>query len=175
MKFDIYAPFEVPMSSLLLVKEDFKWFWDDVEAFSPGLSDAYGCYIFGLRAAKGYVPWYVGRTNKQTFEKEIVAEHKLNRYNRIISQKGTPVFFFIAKRTNALSGFEKRAVGGKEVKFLETILIGRALQKNPNLINKQNTKLFKEFSVPGIINSSPGRNTATVETFLDFIGRRKFL
>src|SRR3989344_5908985 len=52
-----------------------------------------GCYVFGIRAAKGIIPYYVGMTSRRDFENECFTDHKCNKYNHVLSEtgKGSPV------------------------------------------------------------------------------------
>ncbi len=169
MLFDIFGPFEISLTNNTITKEDITEFIENVEAENNGLTKAYGCYLFAIRASRGYTPWYVGKTEKNTFAKEVFTVHKLSIYKDYIHRKGTPVFFFIPKLTPA-GYFEGRSRGGKEIDFLETLLIGRVMKKNPDVANIRKTKVFKEMMVPGIINSSKGKKSNSVNLFLKAIG-----
>ena len=69
-----------------------------LEATRPGLSSAVGCYVFGVRASRGTVPWYVGKTCMQGFSQECLEPHKLNHYNEVLyaKERGTPVLYLVA-------------------------------------------------------------------------------
>ena len=69
VKYDIYGEFEVPRKKaahgkrvLDNSKDALNDFWTNVESVVPGLSTARGCYIFSIRAGKGFKPWYVGQS-----------------------------------------------------------------------------------------------------------------
>jgi hypothetical protein len=47
--------------------------------------------------------------------------------------------------------------GYRDIDFLETMLIGMALERNRELMNVKKTKLLRELIVPGIINNPPQR------------------
>jgi hypothetical protein len=49
-----------------------------------------------------------------------------------------------------------RGSSGPAINFLETYLIGLALRANKNLLNKSDTKLYREVVFPGFLNSFPG-------------------
>jgi 8-oxo-dGTP pyrophosphatase MutT (NUDIX family) len=67
--------------------------------------------------------------------------------------------------TAEFEGFECR-----DIQFLETMLISSALRRNPNLSNKQDTKLLRDMVVPGLINSRPGKAFSSVTEFRELIG-----
>jgi hypothetical protein len=107
---------------------------------------------------------------KQSFKNECFSAHKLNAYNdAVANKKGTPVLFLIAKRTkqNKLSKPSKKRHPSS--KFLESMLIGAALDKNPNLMNIQKTKFMREMSVPCLINSPKRRPTGPESEFREAI------
>ncbi|HEX4005315.1 MAG TPA: hypothetical protein VHX60_04015 [Acidobacteriaceae bacterium] len=100
MKFEPHGPFELPRSDGEINMTHKKKFWATVEEDTPSLSDAVGCYIFALKAAKGYTPWYVGMTRKRSFKGETWQPHKLLGYGKVIrAHKGTPMLFLLAKLT----------------------------------------------------------------------------
>ena len=52
-----------------------------------------------------------------------------------------------------------------DIQFLEAMLIGTALRRNPEVLNVSGTKLLKEMTVPGLINSPRGKPSAAVVEF----------
>ena len=103
MKYTIHGPFEIKKSKNGLVDKSSsakKTFWTNIEITDPSLSSSSGCYLYAIRAAKGIKPWYVGLADKQPFQTECFAAHKINIYNEALAgKKGTPLLFFVAKRT----------------------------------------------------------------------------
>jgi hypothetical protein len=63
---------------------------------NPTLLDKRGCYVFGIRAGKGFTPAYAGKATKK-FKNEVFGHHKLAKYQRYLADvaKGTPVLFFV--------------------------------------------------------------------------------
>jgi hypothetical protein len=66
MKFDVAGPFEIPRfgKKRIITKESLRQLKQLVESHQEGLSDACGCYVFALRAGKGWTPHYVGQACK---------------------------------------------------------------------------------------------------------------
>ena len=63
--YGLFGPFEIPRVANGRVDQRMLGnFWEKAEAGCPGLAKASGCYIFGIRAAKGARPWYVGQAKK---------------------------------------------------------------------------------------------------------------
>ena len=101
-------------------------FW----AANPTLKRRVGCYVFGVRAGKGYVPLYVGKA-AVGFEQEVFADHKLKHYNASLlpRQRGTAVLFLVAKDSGGRSGLDSC------LRHIEHYLIQLAAEKNPKLSN----------------------------------------
>lgn len=173
MHYSIHGPFEIERQHNGLVgrsNKERKTFWDKVRQEDSSLPTGCGCYLFAVRAAKGIKPWYVGVAEKQPFETECFSSHKLTIYNDVLAKrKGTPILFLIAKRTkkNKLSSPSKKRHPSS--KFLESMLIGVALDKNSKLMNIQKTKFMREMSVPCLINSPKRRPTRAESEFKEAV------
>lgn len=157
MKYSIHGPFEIKRKKGLVDrgKEAKRCFWDAIEEKESFLPYACGCYVFAIRASMGIKPWYVGLSEKQIFKNECFKEQKINIYNDVLAQcgNGTPIVFLIAKRTKG-GKFNKPGKNGyRDIRYLETLLIGTSIEKNPDLMNIKKTKYMKEMCVPGLINS----------------------
>lgn len=158
MEFTIHGPFDmIRNKTTSLIDRDnhaVKSFWEIVDKEVNGLSLGCGCYVFATRAGKGTTPWYVGMSSRQSFAKECFASHKINIYNDVIAgQKGTPILFLIAKRTDGDKFVKPSTNRQEDIYYLETLLIGATIEKNSDLMNIKKTKLLKELIVPGLINT----------------------
>jgi hypothetical protein len=157
MEYTIHGPFKMTKSKSGLVDKSNrakKEFWDKVEKTEPCLPSSSGCYLFAIRAGKGIKPWYVGVASRQPFRNECFAPHKIIIYDEaLVGKKGTPLLFFVAKRTKR-GKFVKPGKNASPVNaYLETILIGAALDKNPKVMNMKKTKFLKGMCVPGLLNT----------------------
>ena len=131
-------------------------FWnEEVEENDPGLANASGCYIFGIRAGKGATPWYVGQA-KNTFQDECFTDSKLLRYNKVLAggEKGTPILLLLARKTP--KGKSVKSLTKLEADSLENLLIYNCLRANQRLLNISGTSFFKEARIPGLLNSPQG-------------------
>lgn len=54
--------------------------------------------------------------------------------------------------------------------FLETMLIGPTLERNPKLLNIKKTKLLREMKVPAVMNSPRARATREVRELKKALG-----
>jgi len=156
MRFENYGPFKVPRLGAVIDRGALGAFWKAVSEQAPGLATAQGCYIFAIKAGKGYTPWYVGKAaGRDGFQQEALSDGKQNQYNWAWSSqayaKGTMVLFFVARRTGTGKDFSRQN-GTSDIDWLERHLISLALEANNDLLNVHYTKIHKQLFVPGVIN-----------------------
>jgi hypothetical protein len=170
MQFEIYGEFSIARNGSLIsrTKEEKNKFWARVDDAESGLSEACGCYVFVIRGRA----WYVGMAEKQSFKQECFALHKLAQYNEALGKvNGNPSLILLPKLTPSGRFANPSKRGHSDIRMLETMLIGSALGRNPQLQNVKGTKLLKEMNVPGFLNPRPGQARAsTVQTFKRAIG-----
>ena len=150
--------------------------WDEFNKQTGlNLGNGIGVYIFSIKSSRGEKPWYVGRAEGQTFEKECFSTDKLVKYNHLLYERvqGTPKITLIAKYTptGRLCKMPKSKLSDP-VKFLEAKLISQCLQRNEKLINIKNTKYEKEMTVEGFMNSSSRRTSTEIDAFKKLIGSK---
>ena len=174
MYFYPVGPFKIDKKSNGLVRattEYLNTFWDTIDEEYDNLSQACGCYIFATRASKGITPWYIGKAEKQSFIQECFQPHKINHYNEAIAKKAvTPLLFLLPKSTNNGNYSKPSNNGHQDINILETMLIGKAIEKNSNILNIKGTKIFREMVVPGILNSPQGKPDVSVQAFKQTLG-----
>ena len=158
MKFHVEGPFELPRANGLIDSSCAakRKYWDNIEADSPGLPDACGCYVFTVIASRGSLPWYVGKVEKRTFREESLAHHKLTHFNTVISDrsKGKPVLFFLPQVTATTGKYSKsKSSKSPAIRELESWLIGMALNRNEKLRNVAGTKWPGQLKVTGFLNN----------------------
>jgi hypothetical protein len=173
MKFDVYR-FEIDRKKNRhgIFGKDF---WAKVEDEESGLSGACGCYLFALQNGQNIVPWYVGKTEKRTFENECCGATQINYYNEVlVDHNGTPLLFLLPRMTGSGAKFSKPSKNGhRDIDFLETMLIGMALEENENLVNIKKTALLREMKVPDVINSGRARPTGDATDLRNALGLSK--
>jgi hypothetical protein len=136
-------------------KESKAKFWKTVECDWKGLKDASGCYVFALNTGRGPIPWYVGKAERQSFEDEIFTLHKLHHYNDVvIEHKGTPYVFLMPRVTSRQRLCRPAKNHNASIRLLETLMIGMALRRNPQLKNIKDTSLLRSLSLRGVVNSN---------------------
>jgi|ERR1700677_1486365 hypothetical protein len=174
-QYEPYGPFEVPIESghISNDRNDLKKFWEKVEKSKTGLSEAVGCYIFAVKRASAYMPWYVGKTVKRGFKGESFQLHKRLLFALLGTlENGTVKLYLIPRIT---SNGKLRGKYGRNVKqgqdgkitILEERLIGLALAKNPDL---GNVKGRKQIQLPGIMNEPSGRRSPEAERLAELLG-----
>jgi hypothetical protein len=171
MKFDVYGGYEIYRKPNRLGIFD-KSFWQRVCQQETHLPDACGCYIFVLQNGHNIIPWYVGKTEKNTFRNECFQATKINYYNdALISRHGKPLLFLVARVTASGKKFSKPTTSGyRDIEYLESMLIGIALERNSNLLNVKKTKLLREMVVPGVINSPQAAPVQAVRDLKNALG-----
>lgn len=161
MRFDIFGGFQLPVEPHGVVpksKKKHKPFWEQVDERHPELRHARGCYVFAMNSGGGLTPWYVGKAEKSSFIEECFTPGKINCYNDVIPRydRGTPHLYFVAMLTPKRR-FAQPNSGHQSIAFLEKLLIGQALKKNPDLCNTRDTDLLRNMVVPGFLNTPQGR------------------
>ena len=90
--------------------------------------------------------------------------------NCIASRKGTPILTLLPKLTKNDRFAKPNGNTHGDISALEKMLIGSCLQKNKDLVNARDTKLFKEMVVNGYLNSPQGGVSNGVKEFKQLIG-----
>jgi hypothetical protein len=130
--FTVKGPYKIPIyqgrAGRTITDENTDGFWKRY----PDLASERGCYVFGIRAAKGYRPAYAGKATK-TFKQEVFSHHKLTRYQQYLADvsRGTPVLFFV------ISPKKKGAPNSKHIGQLEEFLIQAGVAANPGFEHKR--------------------------------------
>jgi hypothetical protein len=170
MLYRVFGPYAIPRDGVLIAKTaaDRREFWSAVEAEADGLPDACGCYVFSIRRRA----WYVGLAERQSFCQECFSLHKLNQYNYSLQRvSGEPQLHLIAKLTPTGRFAAPAANGHRDIEFLETLLIGMALNQNEDLQNIRGTKFLREMRVPGILRTGRGEGRLnSVRSLRDALG-----
>lgn len=161
--FKVEGPFEVPPQPgtvAKMVAEELSGFWHDCGAVRSKV----GCYVFAVRAGKGYTPLYVGKTTN-SFEKECFTDHKIKHYNYGLStyKKGTPVMFFVAYP------IKKGKPNSSDISDLEDFLIQVGRTINPELRNIKGTK-DPTWGIKGVIRGGKGKANGAEKEFCSVFG-----
>lgn len=123
----------------------------------PNVANRRGCYVFAMRAGRGFRPVYVGKAVKQTFSSECFAAHKTGEhYNPALldTLKGTPVMFFVALPAG------RGKPNAKRIADLESFLIQLGVARNPDLSNIRG-RSEKQWSIRGVVRGKRGKPSAS--------------
>jgi hypothetical protein len=171
MKYDIFGPYELPRAkSCRFTREarEKRGFWDEIDDEERGLSFGCGCYLISVRNRI----WYVGLAQMQPFRDECFTPDKILKIEDAMDGGGGVAYLtLIARRTNG-GRFTRPSVNGyRDIEDLELLLIGSALERNEDLLNRSATKILRELAVPGFINSPRGcGNDSSVKAFRQIMG-----
>ncbi len=137
-------------------------FWEDVPE-----RNMRGCYIFSLKRAKGFTPFYVGKAAEQSFESECFTSHKLSdHYNKILFEeiRGLPYLFLVPQMKVGRGKWSTSAIDD-----LEKHLIAIAAAKNNRLSNQR--RLPKDqWSIKGVLASKRGKPSTDAILFKAMMG-----
>lgn len=157
--FEIVGPVEIPCDTgkagRAIAFDKLAHFW----AKSKNIAGRRGCYVFAVRAGKGYTPVYVGRATR-SFHPECFTYHKLNYYHRCLIDysRGTPVMFFVV--SPRARGRANASVIGEVEKYL----IALAETANPNLSNVQG-RTKEWWGIRGVVRGGKGKPSIDVREF----------
>jgi len=153
--FDVYGPFEVPVLKLksdvsAIDETRLKDFWSDC-----GYGGFKGCYVFAVRASKGFRPIYVGRASQSKFASEVFNDRNIKNCNLVLTEtkKGTLVTFLVRIRLS------RGRINLAQVAEVEEFLIGHAARKNKDLINSRRLPTTS-WRITGVVNSGMGKTTS---------------
>jgi hypothetical protein len=163
--FRIYGPFEIPVEGEYgkYIEINCPAFWEKPE--TAKFAHKRGCYLFAIRAARGYRPIYIGKTAR-SFEQECFTSHKLSAHFQPAlanAGKGTPVLFLVVLK-QAEGPTNRKAIGR-----VESFLIQNALVKNHDLSNIQGKKEEK-WGISGVIRGGKGKASKSVKAFKSALG-----
>lgn len=155
IEFKVAGPFEVPVakhekSGVKLIEKDFlKPFWDEIS-----LGEDVGVYIFAKKAAKGFVPLYVGKTEK-SFRAEAFNSRNMLMLNEFFhnGDKGTLVLFLICHPLD-------KNICSISIDELETTAIQYGLKANPSLLNSKKRKPTDTWGIYGVLRCGRATNPA---------------
>jgi hypothetical protein len=158
--FTVAGPFKIPVyqgrAGRTITDENTVEFWKNHSSFA----NQRGCYVFGIRAAKGYRPAYAGKATK-AFKQEVFSHHKLTRYQQYLADvgRGTPVMFFV------VAPKKRGAPNSKHIEQLEEFLIQAGVAANPAFLNIRGTKV-EEWGIAGVLRGGKGKRSESATEFV---------
>jgi len=179
MRFNVYGPYSIGVKERhdgWIDKEDIDGFWEKISEERTGdeskLAKACGVYLFGMRGEQGKsgmagqtLPWYAGKAENRNFKSECFSWKNLYHFNSILTNEyrghGTPFLYLLAR----IGEDDKPSPPAKEesywgVRFVEEMFIEMSLRANPRLLNKSMTKMIRETSIPGFLNTGKDKSSS---------------
>lgn len=128
-------------------------------------TNAHGCYVFGIRAARGYKPIYVGKAIEQSLGDEALTQDKILKINNALLKnlRGTLVVAFVIPEN------KPGPCPQKLIEEIEYVLIQYAYQKNRQIENENGIYLCS-WCIAGVMNRGQGRPTAESKKFRQLVG-----
>lgn len=180
VEFEIFGPFKVShdfswrgrggRKKKIITRQNGRDFWEDVAETHPRLAAHRGCYVFALKAGRGCMPWYIGKTEKakRSLKQEVFADEKLAKYKKILakSKRRSPEMYLIARSV-------QQGRLGSAIDDLETLLIWFASHRNKNLLNKSKrdthpaslARIMNSIAIRGLLNGTPGAPSVDTKSF----------
>jgi len=157
---DRHCPFFQGRGGRTITDENIDSFWEANKKFRTRR----GCYVFGIRAGKGYTPGYVGKATKSV-NQEVFAYHKLTRYHQFLANyaKGTPVVFFV------LAPSQKGKPNVSQINAVEKYLIELGTTANERLLNVKDTNP-PGWGIQGVVRSGKGKTSTGTKDFRTMMG-----
>jgi hypothetical protein len=160
-RYETFGPYDLERDGHRLASGALNRFWALREEDSRiGLSDAVGVYVYVIKsdASEELTPWYVGRTDKQSFKKRF---RQQDLHFRQVLEKATEghlqvfLFPFMAPGGKRFRKPTRTKISHNE--WLESMLIGSALSRNKALVNASKVKFLRTLVVPGYLNTPKGK------------------
>jgi len=173
-EYQTFGPYDLERDGHRLAKNALKTFWQLREKDSvTGLNGAIGVYVFSVVPDSGQdgIPWYVGRTDKQSFQMRLSQQDLHFRQVLENAKSGQLQVFFVALMAPSGKKFRKptRTQGTSHNEWLESALIGSSLSRNRKLVNASKVKFLKTLVVPGYLNSPKGKLSKSAAKFQDML------
>jgi hypothetical protein len=88
------------------------------------------------------------------FRGEVFEQHKLNHYNKVLSsQQGSPIMFLMPLLTPDGKFSRDRNTTKPLIEWVEKMLLGVAVRKNPDCRNKRDTRYLRKVVVNGVFGA----------------------
>jgi len=168
IKYEVYGPFPFNFSGKQDHRQVLNQFWDNIEAqeHSAGLSNAVGVYVWTIRQGKRHVPWNVGLTDKQGFKARFF-QKKASVLEMLIANPDAEIQVYLLALCSKGGKF-KRPTKSEKINvnhWLETTLIGAAINVNPDLHNKAKASYLRRAIVDGYWNDEVEKRSDAAKSF----------
>ena len=176
IRYDVFGPLVFRRDPSLSFKEAISRLFSTAP---DGLSKAVGAYVWTIEQGGKRVPWNIGLTSKQGFQKRF--EQKAASFVPLLAERefGIAEVYLVALR-NKKNGFRKPTKSDQGIPandWLETMLISSAIRVNPKLKNTSKSKYMRNAIIAGYLNDEVSKRTSDAHSFNQVfetsIGKRK--
>jgi hypothetical protein len=194
--FKPFGPFEISRTDETLAPDALADMWQHANAQRKGLSKGIGVYIIAAGDGKTLTPWYVGKSDTG-FKSRLSEKH--HAFNVIAESKarGNLYLFLLAKvstkrgtlskplkkklidadddvyKSDEADGLRSRRRSRRSIGKLEFLLIGRCLERNPELVNDKDKSFHAGLVVSGYLNDRNAEPSDTVRSLRIMLARQK--
>jgi hypothetical protein len=159
--FETKGPYTLPVGKKRwMTPDEIDSFWNGI----PEIADKIGCYIFAVRASRGFTPYYVGKTTK-SFRNEALSSRNQTEFIQptLYDRAGGAVLFLLTLPTN------KGPKNKKHIKELELFLIQQASLVNEDLKNTHGTKP-PDWGIRGVYRGGQGNRAQNAKELMICLG-----
>jgi hypothetical protein len=164
-RYQVFGPYLFPNDRDLTHRKALRKFWAArlCDGSPEGLCDAVGVYVWTVKEKDRRVPWNVGITSKQGFKGRF--PQKEASFLRLLRDrpKAEIEVYLLARRTKR--GRFSKTNQTRLNDWLETLLIGSALNVNPSLRNTAKSKFLRTTVVEGYLNDRADKRNEAAESF----------
>jgi hypothetical protein len=163
-RFEVGGPFPVAVRrSPTGGKEiDFDAFLDEGSVVQQQWLQHKGCYVFALQRGPGYLPVYVGKTEK-SFEDECLNSRNCLRLQHVLNWTHGSLWLFLLAYKSTVGKTNSQSIDD-----LEKYLTRLAKRRNPNLLNQTLHTDPTTFEIQGI--DTPGKPSNVAKRLARLLG-----
>lgn len=174
MSFEIFGPFNLIDEDGATVDATPKRqaaFWQEVEAREPGLSAAFGCFLFSCLSRGHSTPWYVGMATDKPFQEVCFSSQakKCYRKARKLVPSATPHLLLVPIRSERQEFVIPERAHRAELRAMETCLVGLSMNRNPDLLN-QGLERYRKYAAAGELVQVRSKSTIDQRAFRQVLG-----
>ena len=167
IKYEVFGPFPFRSATEKVFRNALGQFWTEREEDerTSGLADAVGVYVWTIEQGKRRVPCNVGVADRQGFRRRFI--QKEMEFRRLLKkQPDVEMDVYLLALHTKTGRLRKAADSQIEVNhWLEAMLIGAAVNVNPDLRNTAATGYLRRAVVDGYVNDNKEERSEAARSF----------